>query len=210
LTDEEIMLLVGETDGPVDPSSQTLVYEPQIGVMSWVDASRRDIHARFGGAGDCPVAVASPPDTLTPRDGNWRWRTLGEATAGCPADLGGMLAASRVAFMSTQVEWGGAFDPDLLSGGLPQPDVPGIAPYQWREVGPNRWISDNVQSRDCSAGVCAEIALDLSMTLMSPERISGFLSLRSAIDSPQAAIMAGFGLSECRVVVRYDFIWTGP
>lgn len=213
LTTEEIMLVVGETfgsDTSVDPTRETLVYEPDLGIVTWVDAPRRDIQARFGGEGECPITLFPEPEAMVPLDGTWAWRTLGESTSGCPAALGGMLAASRVEFMSTQVDWNGAFHPDLLVEGLPQPDMPGLPPYEWDEVGPYRWVSDNVQSRDCTDDTCAEIAVTLNMTLVAPDRISGLLSLRSAVDGAQEAIMAGFGLADCRVRVRYDIIRTGP
>lgn len=213
LTAEEIMLVVGETFGsetPVDPTRDTLVYEPDLDIVTWVDAPRRDIQASFGGEGECPIELFPEPEAMVPLDGTWAWRTLGESILGCPAALGGMLAASRVEFMSTQVDWNGAFHPDRLAEGLPQPDMADASPYEWREVGPYRWLSDNVQSRECSDGTCAEIALKLNMTLVAPDRISGLLSLRSSIDGPQAAILAGFGMADCRVRVRYDIIRTGP
>ncbi|WP_019953368.1 hypothetical protein [Yoonia vestfoldensis] len=213
LSAQEIAEVVGEpsiSETPVDRAVATLVYEPDAGIMSWVDAPRRDIYASFGGDGDCPVEVFAAPDAMVPQDGTWQWRTLAEATSGCPADLGGMLAASQVAFMSRRVEWDGAFHPDRLAEGLPQPDVPGMSSYEWREAGPYRWLSDNVQNRECSDGACTEIALWLTMTLVAPDRISGLLSLRSAIDAPKAAMRAGFGLADCRVRVRFDFMRTGP
>ncbi len=207
LSQDEIALII---DLPEDLAGATLVYEPDLGALSWVDAPRADIQASFGGSGDCLVDPVPPPPALTPRDGTWRWQTLAETTAGCPAALGGMLAASRVAFTAVSIAWDGAFHPDRLAPLLPQPDIPGLPPYLWREVGSGRWLSDNVQSAECSDGACAEIALQLSMTLVSPDRIKGLLSLRSAVDAPQAAIRAGFGLAECRVRVRYDIIRTGP
>jgi hypothetical protein len=210
---EEIMFVVGDTfgsDTPVDPTRDTLVYEPEIGLVSWSEGTRAEIQRRFGGEGDCPIELFPAPEAMVPLDGTWQWRTLGESTSGCPAALGGMLAASRVEFMSTQVDWNGTFHPDRLAEGLPQPDMANVSPYEWREVGPYRWLSDNVQSRECSDGTCAEIALKLNMTLVAPDRISGLVSLRSGIDGPQAAIMAGFGMADCRVRIRYDIIRTGP
>ncbi|MBQ2261406.1 MAG: hypothetical protein II336_08570 [Loktanella sp.] len=213
LSAQEIMFMVGETfgsDTPVDPTRDTLVYEPDLGIVSWGDGSRSDIQRHFGGTGDCPIKLFPEPEAMVPLDGTWQWRTLGESTSGCPAALGGMLAASRVEFMSTRVDWNGAFHPGRLAAGFPQPDMPGVSPYEWRETGPYRWLSDNVQSRECSDGTCAEIALGLNMTLVAPDRISGLLSLRSSIDGPQAAILAGFGMADCRVRVRYDIVHTGP
>ena len=213
LSSSEIIDIVGttfEADTPVDPKRATLVWEPDPGIISWVDAPRRDIQASFGGTGACPIALFPEPEAMVPLDGSWQWQTLGESTSGCPAILGGMLAASRVEFITTRVEWDGAFDPARLTDILPQPDMEGLSPYEWDEVGPYRWRSDNVQSRDCADGSCAEIALTLNMTLVAPDRISGLLSLRSAIDSPQAAVLAGFGMADCRVRVRYDIIHTRP
>jgi hypothetical protein len=207
LSQDEIALVVGLPD---DPAASTLVYEPALEALSWVTAPRRDIQASFGGTGDCPVDPAAAHQALTPRDGTWRWRTLAETTAGCPAELGGMLAASGVAFTPVRLAWDGAFHPDLLAALLPQPDMAGLPPYAWHAVGPDRWLSDNVQSTDCRDGACMDIALHLTMTLVAPDRISGLLSLRSTIDAPQAAIRAGFGLAECRVRLRYDIIRTGP
>ncbi len=213
LSAEEIMFMVGDTfgsDTPVDPTRDTLVWEPDLGIVSWSEASRSDIQRSFGGEGDCPIKLFPEPPAMVPLDGTWQWRTLGETTSGCPAALGGMLAASRVEFTSTRVDWNGTFHPDRLAANLPQPEMAGVSPYEWREVGPYRWLSDNVQSRNCTDGTCAEIALALNMTLMTPDRISGLLSLRSSIDAPQAAILAGFGMADCRVQVRYDIVRTGP
>lgn len=213
LSAQEIMDIAGatvEADASVDPTRETLVWEPDLGVLSWVDAPRRDIQAHFGGIGDCPVTQFPAPETIAPLDGRWQWRTLGESTSGCPALLGGMLAASRVEYMTTQVDWGGAFDPRRLADILPQPDVAGLSPYEWRELGSYRWRSDNVQSRNCDDGSCGEIAVTQNMILVAPDRVSGILSLRSSMDSPQAAIMAGFGMQECRVRLRYDILRVAP
>jgi hypothetical protein len=210
---DDLRFVMGETlgsDTPIDPTRATLVYEPDLGIVSWVDAPRADIQASFGGQGECPIELFPEPAAMVPLDGTWAWRTLGERTSGCPAALGGMLAASRVEYMTTSVTWGGSFHPDRLAQSLPQPEMAGISPYEWRETGPYRWLSDNVQSRDCSDGTCAEIALKLNMTLVAPDRITGLLSLRSAIDGPQAAILAGFGMADCRVRVRFDIVHTGP
>lgn len=213
LSPDEITLFLGEDAGhqaPGTPVKATLVYEPELGLLTWVDAPRRDIQAAFGGAGDCPVAPAPAPEAMVPRDGTWQWQTLAEATSGCPAVLGGMVAASRVEFVSTQIAWGGAFHPGHLAEAVPHPELEGIAPYAWRQVGPDRWLSDNVRDRDCTDGACVDIALRLTMALVAPDRISGLFSLQSAVDAPHAAIRAGFGLGECKLRVRYDIIRTGP
>lgn len=210
LSQEEVTLLVGAEAGPDAPRAPTLVYEPSLGILTWVDAPRRDIQAAFGGEGDCRAAPVSAPDAVIPQDGLWQWQTVAEATSGCPAVLGGMLAASRVEFVQTQVDWNGAFHPRLLSEALPRPDMAGITPYAWREVGPGRWLSDNVRSRTCTDGACVDIALQMTMALVAPDRISGLLSLQSAVDAPDAAIRAGFGLGACRLRARYDITRTGP
>ena len=213
LSTEEIMFIAGDTlmsDIPGDPDRETLVYEPDRGILSWVDARGADIHRSFGGAGDCPVDARGDAASITPLDGIWKWRTLGESTSGCPAILGAMLATSGVEFIQTRVLWDGEFDPALLSDSFPQPELSGITPYKWQKRGPDRWLSDNVQGRVCHDGSCTETAVTVSATLVSDDRISGLLSLHSRVDGAQAAIMAGFGMADCRVQVRYDILRIGP
>lgn len=213
LSTEELLFLVGDTLNPaaaVDPASDVLVHEPDLGVLAWVSAPLEDIQRQFGGSGACPVAQVADPEPILPLDGVWQWRTLAETTSGCPADLGAMLATSRIAYLQTSVVWRGAFDPADLSEGFPQPDTVGIPEYKWRKMGPERWLSDNAQSRDCLNGYCTQTAITLSATLIAPDRISGLLSLRSRAEDTQSAFAAGFGLADCSLRVRYDIVRIGP
>ena len=57
---------------------------------------------------------------------------------------------------------------------------------------------------------CVEVALALSMTLVAPTRISGLLTLNSRVEGAQAAILAGFGMADCRVRVRYQIDRIAP
>lgn len=163
--------------------------------------STAEVHRAYGGQGECPVDDA--PGPIVPLDGTWQWRTLSENTAGCPPMLAGALATSRVETLNNRVVWNGVFNPRHLADSLPAPELGGMSPYEWRELGPNRWLSDNINSRSCEDGTCVNVALALSMNLTAPDRISGLLTMRSKVDGPQATILAGFGMADCQVRVRY-------
>ncbi|MFN3954790.1 MAG: hypothetical protein ACK4LQ_10080 [Pararhodobacter sp.] len=213
LTTEELAAFAGEIfggDTPVDRTRDTLVYEPDLGIVTWVDAPRGAINRSFGGTDECPIELFPEPETMVPLDGTWQWRTLGETALGCPPMLAGALAASRVETLTTRVNWNGRFDPRRLASSLPQPEMAGMSPYEWRETGPFRWLSDNIRGRSCEDGTCVDSALALNMTLVAPDRITGFLSLRSRVEGGAAAVLASFGMRDCRVRVRYEIRHIAP
>jgi hypothetical protein len=186
-----------------DVRNQTVVIDLGSGQVYRSGRSRAEINAAYGGDGPCEPAPRPVAD-IVPRDGVWQWRTLGETAQGCPDMLAGMLAANRVETLTQRVVWGGAFHPDRLADSLPRPEMGGMSPYDWRRLGPNRWLADNVREGECSDGTCVEVALALGMNVASPERLTGLLSLRSRVQGPQAAILAQFGMADCRVRVRYE------
>jgi len=186
-----------------DVRRQTVVIDTGTGQVFRTGRPRAAINAAYGGQGECEPAPR-PEAEIVPLDGLWQWRTLGETTQGCPPALSGMLASSRVGAMTGRVTWGGAFHPDRLADSLPQAPMAGMSPYDWRRTGPNRWLSDNVRGRNCEDGTCVEVALALGMGPTSPEGLTGLLSLRSRVEGPQAAILAQFGMADCRVRVRYE------
>lgn len=190
------------------PGPQTLVMDRSTNTTYRTARSLAEVHRAYGGQGDCP---ADPERAeLIPRDGQWRWRTLGETTDGCPAMLAGMLASSRVEAMTTRVVWGGSFDPQRLADSLPSPAMGDMSPYRWRQLGPGRWMADNLQERVCEGGSCVDISLALTMTLVAEDRITGLLSLRSRVEGTPAAILASFGMADCRVRLRYAIDHIGP
>jgi len=180
---------------------ETIVIDRSTNTTFRTRRSTGEVHRAFGGQGECPIDET--PGPIVPLDGTWQWRTLSETTTGCPAMLAAGLAASRTETLSTRVTWDGRFDPQRLAASLPAPEMSGMSPYEWRELGPNRWLSDNINSRSCEDGTCVQMALSLAMNLVAPERITGLLTLRSRVDGAQAAILAGFGMADCRVRVRY-------
>lgn len=213
LTAEELADFAGEffgSDTPVDRTRDTLVYEPELGIVSWVDAPRGDINRSFGGTDECPIELFPEDEAMVPLDGMWQWRTLGETTSGCPPMLAGALAASRVETLTTRVTWDGGFDPRRLASSLPQPEMAGMSPYEWRQLGAYRWLSDNIRGRSCEDGTCVDSSLALNMTLAAPDLIRGFMSLRTRVEGGAAAVLASFGMLDCRVRVRYEIRHLGP
>lgn len=194
---------VGDTALP-----DTIIVDRSANATIRTGRSIHEVHRAYGGQGDCPSD--DPPGPIVPLDGTWQWRTLGETTSGCPAMLAGALASSRVETLSNRVVWDGRFDPRRLADSLPAPEMSGMSPYEWRELGPNRWLSDNIKGRECEDGTCVSVALALSMTLVTPTRITGLLTMRSQVEGAQAAILAGFGMADCRVRVRYQIDRIAP
>lgn len=213
LTPEVLADFAGEffgSDTPVDRTRDTLVYEPELGIVSWVDAPRGDINRAFGGTGECPIELFPEDEAMVPLDGTWQWRTRNETATGCPPMMAGMLAASRTETLNARVNWDGRFHPQRLAASLPQPEMSQMSPYEWRELSANRWLSDNIRSRSCEDGTCVEVALSLNMNLVAPDRITGLLSMRSRVDGGQAAMLASFGMADCRVRVSYEIVHLGP
>ena len=170
--------------------------------------SIHEVHRAYGGQGECPSD--EPPGPILPLDGVWQWRSLSETASGCPPMLAAAITASRSETLANRVVWNGGFHPRVLAESLPAPEMSGMSPYEWRELGPNRWLSDNIQARECEDGTCVSIALALSMTLVAPTRISGLLTMNSRVEGAQAAILAGFGMADCRVRVRYQIDRIAP
>lgn len=184
-----------------DLRAQTVVIDLGSGQVFRSGQPRAAINAAYGGSGPCEPEPRPQAD-IVPRDGIWRWRTLGETVQGCPAMLSGLLAGMRVDGLSRTVSWGGAFHPDRLAE-VPMQD--GMGPFVWRRLGPNRWLSDNIDHRECSEGSCLALSLRMSMQPASPERVSGLLVYRSQIDAAGAgAILAQLGMADCQVRLRYE------
>ncbi|MDM7459815.1 MAG: hypothetical protein P3W94_010845, partial [Paracoccus sp. (in: a-proteobacteria)] len=179
----------GVADGP---APDTIVVDRSTNTTFRTRRSLDDVHLSFGGSGDCPNAVT--PADIVPRDGTWRWRSLDETTTGCPAMLAAAITRNRQETLASRVTWDGAFHPDRLAENLPQPEIGDMTAYEWRQIGPNRWLSDNIQGRDCSDGTCVDVALTLAMNAVSETRLSGLLHLRSRVDGPQAGILGQFGM----------------
>jgi hypothetical protein len=187
--------------GTIAPT-ETIVLDRTTNTTYTTRQSPQAVHEAYGGRGACPVS--EPPAEIVPRDGVWQWRTLGETTRDCPPMLAGMLAANRIETLSQRVAWRGGFHPDRLAESLPRPEMGGTTPYIWRRIGPNRWLSDNIRSRSCGEGTCAEIALALTMGPVTPERLTGLLSLRSRVEGGPTAVLARFGMADCNVRLRYE------
>lgn len=211
---EDLMLMLGdggELAPPQDPTRATLVYDSPARRVYWTDRPRAEVVRAYGGEGDCPITLF-PEEVMIPLDGTWQWTTLGETAVGCPPMMAQMLAASRAETMTTRVDWNGAFHPDRLAQSLPAPEMAGTSAYEWRATGPAGFLSDNIRGRSCEEGSCSSVAVVLSMSLVAPDRITGVLNLRSRVEAPggAAAVLAGYGMLDCRVRVQYDIHRTGP
>jgi len=218
---EDIAWVEGFTDGDGtvsipdgwagDVRAQTVVIDRGTGQVYRSGEPRAGINAAYGGRGECEPAPR-PVEEMAPLDGTWQWRTLGETAAGCPAMMTQMLAANRTETLSTPVAWQGRFHPERLAEKLPQPEIGAMSVYQWRQLGPNRWLSDNIRDRSCEDGTCVDVSLALSMNLATQDRATGLLALRSRVEAPDgtAAVLAGYGMLDCRVRVRYEIRRVGP
>lgn len=193
-----------------DPTRDVMVFEYRQNRASWVSVTPGEIHRQFGGEGDCPIELFPEEPPLVPLDGTWLWRSLNEAVTGCPALMAEALTASRPETLSVRVAWDGRFDPARLASALPAAPAMEMAPYAWRELAENRWLSDNIRSRSCEDGTCVDMALTLAMGLVAEDRITGILSLRSRIEGGAADVLDAFGMKECRVRVHYEIRRTGP
>jgi hypothetical protein len=194
-------ILLGETAAGQVALRENIVLDRSSNTTFRTSRALSDVHRSFGGNGDCPSD--DPPGDILPLDGTWIWRTLGEETRGCPAMMAASLAAGRQETLVQNVIWNGAFHPGRLSENLPQPDMAEMQTYEWRKIGPNRWLSDNLKERQCEDGTCVDVALALTMNVVAPDRITGLLTLRSKVEGAQAAILSQFGMSDCNIRVRY-------
>lgn len=205
VTAEDLAFAAPGQDGvaaPVDMSVSTLVIDQSANVVYWSDQSRTAIQSAYGGSGDCPITGFDETE-IVPRDGTWLWRQLGVTTRGCPAMLGQMIDSGREETLAESVVWDGAFHPARLAQNLPAPEIGEMRAYEWRELGPNRWLSDNLQGRDCDDGTCVSVALRLSMNVVSESRITGLLSTSSKVEGGDPAMLAMFGMGECEARIRY-------
>lgn len=201
-------ILLGETAAGQVGLSENIVMDRSTNTTFRTTRSLGEVHRSFGGSGDCPRQ--EEPETITPLDGTWRWRTLGETTRGCPDMLAAALAANREETLAQRVMWDGAFHPARLAENLPQPEIGGMSPYEWRNVGVNRWVSDNIQSTECGDGTCVSVSVTLAMNLVAENRVSGLLTTRSRVEGGESAILAMFGMGDCQVRVRYVIDHIGP
>ena len=98
-----------------------------------------------------------------------------------------------------------------MAASLPAPEIGEMSAYEWRKLGDNRYLSDNLADRSCEDGTCVDVALGLWMSLVAPDRITGLLDMRSRVDAPAAtaSVRAGFGMLDCRVRVRYEIVRIG-
>lgn len=189
-------------------SAESIVIDRSSNTTFRTRRNLQEIHQAFGGRGECPTSA--PPDEMTPLDGTWQWRTLGETANGCPPVMMNMLAASRTETLDAEIVWGGRFDPQRLAASLPQPEMAEMSPYEWREIARNRWLADNIRNRECSDGTCVEVALALNMNLVAADRITGLLSLRNRVEGGASEVLSDFGMLDCRVRVRYEINRIGP
>lgn len=190
-----------------DQRAQTIVIDLGSGQVYRSTAPRARINAAYGGADPCEPEA--PPE-IQPNDGLWRWCSMGETVSGCPPMLAAALAGGPDEAREARVAWQGAFDPRRLAEGLPRPEMVQMSPYEWRKLGPGHWLSDNLRQRSCEDGTCVSVDLALSMTLAAPDRITGLLTLTSRVEGPQAGILAGLGMADCRVRQRYRIERVAP
>lgn len=103
---------------------------------------------------------------------------------GLPPAMTQMLTARRTETLGNRVARQGRLRLERLTSDLPQPAIGAISVYQWRKLGPNRWLADNIRDRRCEAGTCVDVSLALSMSLAAPARATGLLALRSRVEAP--------------------------
>ncbi len=158
-----------------------------------------EIHARFGGSGECPLAPL--PTEIIPEDGLWQMQILNWSATACPAGMGEELAALNGMSQSARVVWNGRFDPALLA------DQSAPQAFRWREGEGQRWVTDRVGDRTCIADFCTDMNLRLWMTLVSPRRARGHLRMVNTLQSStveMAQLMQSFGMDYCRIIVEYE------
>lgn len=201
-------LLLGDSAAGAVSLSENLVIDRSTNTTFRTSRALDQVHRTFGGQGECPMDPERAE--LIPLDGTWLWRARNETTTGCPPMLAGALAASRPETMSTRVIWEDGFDPRELAASLPQPEAMEMSPYEWRELGQNRWFSDNIRTRSCEDGTCVELSLSLAMNLVAEDRITGILAMRSRVEGANSGVLASFGMQDCRVRVQYEIRHAGP
>jgi hypothetical protein len=201
-------VLLGDTALGTISLTENLVIDRSTNTIFRTTRALDEVHRSFGGQGECPMDPERAE--LIPLAGTWQWRTRNETTTGCPPMMAAALAASRPETISTRVIWEDGFDPRELAASLPQPEAMEMSPYEWRELAPNRWFSDNIRSRSCEDGTCVELSLSLAMNLVAEDRITGLLALRSRVEGGAAGMLASFGMQDCRVRVQYEIRHVGP
>lgn len=216
LTPDDVFVTFGweaPVPGPVsgDIRGTTVVIDVRRQQVYRSTAERARIHAAFGGNGDCPLVEPQPIEPR-PLDGTWQWRGLGDRLIGCPALMASTLSAMTQMAPAARVDWGGElFDPARFAGATPA--ALQSSPYRWRKIGLGRWITDNVQSASGDADARAEVGVVMTMTIQSPERVTGLLRVRSiadVLDVEARAALASFGMDRCEVRRRFEIVRTGP
>jgi len=162
--------------------------------------SPAQVHASFGGSGECPVTAG--PGEIIPNDGLWRLETGAAAVSSCPDGASDLLFTRLDQLMqTTRVVWNGRFDPSRFADGAQ------AQAFRWREGPRQRWVSDRLGDRTCTAGICSDMNLRMWMTPVSPDRVRGHLRLMSQIEGggPEVrAALARFGMDRCQVYVEFQ------
>lgn len=187
---------------------QSIVIDRTTNTTFRTERSLNEVHRSFGGRGDCPDIVE--PAEILPRDGTWRWRQVAAATTGCPPMMAAMVDSGREETLVQSVAWNGAFHPERFSENLPAPEMGEMSVYEWRRIGRNRWLSDNLKGRECDDGTCVDFALSLSMNVISETEVTGLLTTRSKVNGSDAGMLAMWGMDQCEIRVRYAINHMGP
>lgn len=82
-----------------------------------------------------------------------------------------------------------AFHPKRFSDTLPIPEMGEMDIYEWRPIGQNRWLSDNVKNRECDNGICVDFAMILSMYVTRGAKVTGLLMARSIVNASNAGLL---------------------
>lgn len=176
----------------------TLIVTP--GGAEWTTLSPDRIDADHGGDGSCVLELF--PE-IRPQDGTWTGTVVAESVQGCPAAMAPALREATAGMVQVRrIDWGGAFHPDRLS------DAPQDSGIEWTQVSATEFTGSG---RSEQPGGPMRLLLRYSARLLAPDRaIAGLrLTIGMATDDAAAnAILAQAGLTNCRVVARYDFVRT--
>lgn len=188
---EDLEFLLGP-DIPANATRMTLV---SMGGKTYFSPRTADeVHRAAGGTGRCEVRLFAP---IVPLDGQWRSSVRVRSMAGCPPGVAETVP-NVVDEMGTTlpVKWNGRFDPAKLDGS-------GTAPViQWTETAPGRFKG----RLGIPSNGALNVSMNLTATLLSPERATATLLLRiGAGKGANAAILAAAGMANCRTWAVYDF-----
>ncbi|MBW7057327.1 hypothetical protein KY389_11585 [Paracoccus bogoriensis] len=196
-------VILGDTAAGQVALAENLVIDRSSNTTFRTRRSLSEVHRSFGGRGECPSDPE--PEEIVPLDGLWQWRATGQRLTNCPMMLEAMIAAGSDEVPPVRIAWGGVFHPERLTQAMPDPEMRGgMGAYAWRLTGPNRWLSDNIRGQECEDGTCMEGSLLLAMSLVAPDRISGLMLMRQKVEGAGAAILAGLGMGDCTMRIRYD------